>query len=139
MYKRTLFYWSKLYCNQIEEGDPYTLCKKTITINILDFKYLDTADYHSVFHVCEDTNKEHQLEDMEIHFIELPKFRKRIRDYKSSLNNWLLFIDGGNEEEMEMAKKEDPIIKVAEEARDYIASTAEVKLKTETNEKFVLI
>ena len=28
-----------------------------------------------------------------------------------------------------MAKKEDPIIKVAEEARDYIASTAEEKLK----------
>ena len=105
MDKRTLFYWSELYNEQIQRGDLYAQLRKSITINILDFNYLETTDFHSIFHICEDTNKNLQLDDIEIHFLELTKFRKLIRDYKCLLNNWLLFIDGWSEEEMAMAKK----------------------------------
>lgn len=33
--KRTLFYWSKQYSGQLEEGQPYKQLKKCITINKL--------------------------------------------------------------------------------------------------------
>ena len=127
MDKRTLFYWSELYNEQIKRGGLYAELKKSITINILNFKYLKGKDFHSVFHICEDTNKDLQLDDIEIHFIELPKFRKITQDYKCSLHNWLLFIDGWSEEEKSMAKKEDPIFELAEEALDYVTSSEEVQ------------
>ena len=41
MIQRTLFYWSKLYFDQISIGSKYSELEKTITINILNFKYLD--------------------------------------------------------------------------------------------------
>lgn len=40
MNKRTLYYWAKLYTEQLQEGQRYHELKKTITINILDFKFL---------------------------------------------------------------------------------------------------
>ncbi|ALZ64645.1 PD-(D/E)XK nuclease family transposase (plasmid) [Bacillus cereus] len=37
MVKRSLYYWSKLYTSQMQEGMPYCSLGKTITINLLDF------------------------------------------------------------------------------------------------------
>ncbi len=38
--KRTLFYWSKLYGDQLKEGQSYGELKKTFTINILNFRVI---------------------------------------------------------------------------------------------------
>ena len=40
MIKRSLYYWSKLYSEQLNEGEDYSVLKRTICINILNFKYL---------------------------------------------------------------------------------------------------
>ena len=40
MIQRSLYYWSKLYEEQLEEGDRYDKLCRTVCINILDFKYL---------------------------------------------------------------------------------------------------
>lgn len=138
MSKRTLYYWSGLYREQIKEGALYPQLKKSITINILDFIYLENTDFHSVYHMCEDTNKDVKLEDIEVHFLELPKFRELDRNHKSSLHNWLLFIDGWSEEEKSMAKKEDPIFELADEALDYVTSNKEVQYYHEQFQKRLL-
>ncbi len=51
MDKRTLFYWSKLYTEQLSEGQAFNELKKTITINILDFNILTlkTIIVYSIF------------------------------------------------------------------------------------------
>lgn len=78
MEKRTLFYWSKLYGQGIKIGEPYYKLKKTITINLLDFNYFDTQNYHTTWHIVEDIEKDKVLTDvLEIHFIELPKIIKK--------------------------------------------------------------
>ena len=38
MIQRSLYYWSKLYEEQLEEGDRYDKLCRTVCINILDFK-----------------------------------------------------------------------------------------------------
>ena len=38
MIKRTLFYWSKMYLNQLVKGEDYDLLNKIVTINLLDLK-----------------------------------------------------------------------------------------------------
>ena len=45
MDKRTLFYWGKMYLENIKQGEDYTSLEKVITINILDFDYLKTESY----------------------------------------------------------------------------------------------
>ena len=51
MNKRTLFYWGKLYLENIKKGEDYKELEKVITINILDFEFLDTTNYQSSFHL----------------------------------------------------------------------------------------
>ena len=76
MIQRSLYYWSKLYEEQLEEGDRYDKLCRTVCINILDFKYLKNDRFHNGYRLKEiDTNEE--LTDLEeIHFIEIPKLKK---------------------------------------------------------------
>ena len=54
------------------------------------------------------------------------------------MHNWLLFIDGWSEEGKSMAKKEDPIFELAEEALDYVTSNKEVQYYHELFQKRLL-
>ena len=51
MNKRTLFYYAKMYFENIKHGENYANLEKVITINILDFKFLGTESYQSSFHL----------------------------------------------------------------------------------------
>lgn len=138
MEKRTLFYWSKLYSDQIKEGESYSKLKKTVTINILDFEYTTLGKYHSVFHLWEDYNKEYRLTDiMEIRFLELPKFRKLKPDLSKPLDRWLMFIDGYPEEMIDVAKEYDPAIKKAEKILEYLGTNEEIIRMYESRQKAI--
>jgi predicted transposase/invertase (TIGR01784 family) len=54
MPKRTLYYWAKLYEEQLGESKPYTDLKKTITMNIMISRILPNERFHNVFHLRED-------------------------------------------------------------------------------------
>jgi len=45
MEKRTLFYWSKIFTEQLKPGQNFSELKKTIAINILDFDFLAIKRY----------------------------------------------------------------------------------------------
>ena len=45
--KRALYYWAKVYSDQIESGDDFDNLRKTIGINILDFDYLNYGNHSS--------------------------------------------------------------------------------------------
>ena len=47
MIKRSLYYWSKLYEGQLENGENYQKLSRTICINLLDFNLLDK--FHSAY------------------------------------------------------------------------------------------
>lgn len=47
MIKRSLYYWSKLYEEQLGEGDNYSSLKRTVCINIFNFKYLKNDRFHN--------------------------------------------------------------------------------------------
>ncbi len=138
MDKRTLFYWSKLYSRQLSESHPFGELKKTITVNILDFNYIELEKYHSIFHLWEDSEKSYRLTDvMEIHFIELPKFKKVQPDYQKPLDRWLLFIEDSPKEVLEMAMKKEPAIEKAEKVLEYLGTNEEIVRYYELREKQV--
>ena len=126
MDKRTLFYWGKMYLENIKQGEDYTSLEKVITINILDFDYLKTKSYQSSFHLWEDIEKDYMLTDMvEIHFLELPKFRrKQNKNYKNNaIERWLAFLE---KDIPEATLKElmdlEPAIEKAEKRIEYLSS-----------------
>ena len=56
--KRSLFYWSKIYSDQIGVGSAFSKLCKTISINVLNFNCLPGKEYHNVFHITNDRNNE---------------------------------------------------------------------------------
>lgn len=126
MDKRTLFYWGKMYLENIKQGDDYTKLEKVITINILDFDYLNTEGYQSSFHLWEDIEKDYMLTDMvEIHFLELPKFRrKQNKNYKdNAIERWLAFLEKDiPETTLRELMNLEPAIEKAEKRIEYLSS-----------------
>lgn len=125
MDKRTMFYWGKLFLEGIKKGEDYVSLSKVITINILDFDYLDIDKFHSQYHLWEDDEKSYLLTDLiEIHFIEMPKF-KRLRDKnikENSLHRWLQFFNRDlSEDELKELMEMDTAIKRAEATLDYLS------------------
>ncbi len=109
MERRTLYYWSLLAGSQLSAED-YSKLNKTITINILDFSYLRTQKYHSIYHLREETTNHRLTDVMEIHFIELPKFRESDENMLDSpLSRWLAFLDGDSTTR-EVLRMNDPLI-----------------------------
>lgn len=91
MIKRSLYYWSKLYSEQLNEGEDYSVLKRTICINILNFKYLKTRKFHSGYRLKEIYSNEELTDVAEIHFIEVPKLEEGT-DEKDMLVNWVEFL-----------------------------------------------
>ena len=75
MIKRSLYYWSKLYEEQLGDGDKYETLSRTVCINILDFKYLDNDRFHNGYRLKEIETNEELTDIQEIHFIEIPKLK----------------------------------------------------------------
>lgn len=136
MIKRTLFYWSKMYLSQLVKGQDYELLNNTVTINLLDFNYINSDKYHSVFYLMENETKEKLTDIMEINFIELRKFKKTSSN--SKLERWLSFINNPNDLEVEEMAKVDKDIMKAQEVLSLISSDDEAKQLAEMRQKAIM-
>lgn len=119
--KRALYYWSKVYSDQIESGDDFDLLRKTIGINILDFNYLKEEDFHNVYKIYNKKTKEEFSDLFEMHFIELNKFNKDYKDITTALDRWVSFLNKAyeiNKEAIPKELEEDKNIKKAIEKLD---------------------
>ena len=117
MQQRSPFYMASNYANSIKEGEPYINCKKSIGINILNFNYYKRNSYHSiarmkfekpkpdeVVYMGYEEEDEYATKYLEMHIIELPKFKKKNPEMHTKIAQWLwLFV--GSEEQMEKAGK----------------------------------
>lgn len=126
MDKRTLFYWSRIYNRGIIKGEDYSNLNKVITINILDFNYIDLDKFHTEFTLRERDYTDYKLTDvLEIHFIEMPKFKKlNNKDLENDkLQRWLMFLRNDiSDNELEVLINMDNDIKKAEERLEYLSS-----------------
>jgi predicted transposase/invertase (TIGR01784 family) len=113
--KRSLYYWSGLYHDQLSEGEKFNDLHKAITINILEFNWFkdDTERYHRTFHIREDNTGEVLNDDLEIHFLEIIKARDLKHKPQDALESWLAFLNNLEGEVMEAIAVENPSIKKA--------------------------
>ena len=91
MVKRSLYYLSKMYEEQLSNGEDYSQLNRTICINILNFKYLRSEKFHTAYRFKELETHEELTDVMEVHFIEIPKL-KDSSDEKDMLVAWTEFL-----------------------------------------------
>ena len=115
MIKRSLYYWSKLYEGQLENGENYQKLSRTICINLLDFDLLNHDKFHSVYRLKDCETNEELTDVMELHFIELKKIKdvKRVEEVKTKLEAWLYFINQPDSELVQELEKVEIDIKEA--------------------------
>ena len=131
--ERGTTYTGKMISSQLQEGEPYTKLRKTIFIGILNFNYIKRNSYHNVGKMKFEETEQEEYVDMgykkeetiaspyiEMHFIELPKFKKKNPSLDNKLEQWLWFLSG-EEEMIEMAKKQNKQIKKASDTLDRIS------------------
>ena len=113
--KRVYLYFGGITKSQVRKGMDYDNLKDAIIINILNENmFKDIDKYHTVWRLYEDDNKEHKpLDSLQVHFIELEKFRMSNPDLSIKLNQWLAFIDTENEKWVKSSMEENEKIKEA--------------------------
>ncbi len=102
--ERTLFYWSKIYSDELKSGEDYSQLRETICINIVNFNLFDCPDYHSHFKIMEKNRHKVLSDHFAIHFFELKKIGKHPNKDKP-LELWLQLINAETEEELQMLEQ----------------------------------
>ena len=117
MIQRSLYYWSKLYEEQLGDGDRYDKLCRTVCINILDFKYLKNDRFHNGYRLKEIETNEELTDIEEIHFIEIPKLKKLNSEEEvvDMLEAWVEFL---RDPESEVVRKLEMSNSEIREAKD---------------------
>ena len=131
MERRSLFYWSKVYFESLNEGHDYRELPNVIAINIIDFNFLPNGSFHTSFRLREDKNTSLILSQaLEIHFINMVRWRaERDKDIENnSLHRWLTWFDDGSPPELvaEVVSM-DSAIKAANERQAYVSQDEEAR------------
>lgn len=105
--KGSLYYWSKAYGESIQEAETYDSLKKTIVINIMGYNAIsESENLHTTFKVLEEDEHFILLEDLQIHYLELPKLPDKGIDDLDGVELWLSFLKEAPKESNEIKLKE---------------------------------
>ena len=134
MDRRSLFYISKEFVRRLKSGEDYLGLENVIAINILDYDFLETKNFHSCFRLREDT--EHDIiltEALQVHFINMVKYRRQVKDKLSNpLCRWLTWFDKNSTPELlEEVVKMDTAIQTADSRMTYVIRDDEEMLAYE--------
>jgi predicted transposase/invertase (TIGR01784 family) len=127
--KRSLFYWSREYTRGIKKGGKHHALPTVICINIIGFEFLETENYHTIFHLREDSENHLVLTDvLEIHFISMVKWEKlQGKDTANDpLHRWLTYFDKNSPPELvEEVVNMDTAIRAANDRQVYVSGDEE--------------
>ncbi|WWU66774.1 Rpn family recombination-promoting nuclease/putative transposase (plasmid) [Clostridium baratii] len=144
MIQRTLYYWSKMYSEQIQNRENYDKLERTVCINILNFKYLDNEKYHNAYRLKELSTNEELTDLEEIHFIELPKFdeignKNNIDDIDKidALEKWLEFLKEPESNAVRQLELNDDVLKQAKTELYRLSMDSEERERYNMREKAI--
>ena len=138
MIKRTIFYMAKMLLSQLKKGEDYSCLNRTVTVNILNFNYLEGESFIKRYGLFEKESKNSLTDLLEYIFIELPKFTETYKDHNSKLHKWLTFLSNPTGKETEEFMKTDGEIKEAMDVLYKISGDKEAIMLAEMREKAIM-
>ena len=131
--ERATEYMGKMISEQLQVGEDYQNLKKSIVIFITNYNFLKRNSYHSIGRMKFDktiedeyVNLGYDKEDevaskyIEVHYIELPKFKKKELSRFTKLDQWMCIFTQ-NKEGIMLAEKENKEIKRAINTLDFLS------------------
>lgn len=92
--KRILYNAAKAYSIQLDSGEDYKLLEPVIALTITDFEMFNNLDKIISWFVLKE--KEYLVDylsyDIELVFVELPKFNKRLEELETLTDKWIYFL-----------------------------------------------
>ncbi len=91
--KRVLYNAAKQYSVQLVKGDDYSLLNPVIALTIVDFDmFPDTEKVINSFKLLEKEKLIEYTNDIELVFVELPKFTKDLSQLENITDKWIYFL-----------------------------------------------
>lgn len=139
--QRTIFYWAKMYTENLEAGEVYTKLSKCITINIVGEGFNLNSLIHSEYNVVEKHINDRLSDELEIHFLNLAKVKEQQENIeqdekKKKLYNWLKFIETDNSEVREMLAENSEMMRKANSTIDIMEMSPKEKWLYENRMKY---
>lgn len=89
---KMLMYYAQIHLNQLEYDNKREFAR-TITINLLDYKYFSTKCYEQMIKI--KTNEgDIQLEEVEMYVLELPKYICKNPNNRTLKDEWIEYLKG---------------------------------------------
>jgi len=136
---RILYNTAKNYANQLNKADKYTLLNPVIALTIVNFKMFEFDKYKSIFKLFEKENFTQYKDDIELVFIELPKFNKSIEECDTIEEKWIAFIKEARDLSVIPATIEDPNLREAFSIANTAALTKEELEIQDKREEFLFM
>ena len=139
--QRTIFYWAKMYTENLKTSDVYTKLPKCITINIVGEGFDLNNLIHSEYNVIEKHINDRLSDELEIHFLNLAKVKEQQESFeqdekKKKLYNWLKFIKTDNPEVRKMLAESSEMMAKANETIEVMEMSPKEKWLYENRMKY---
>ena len=97
--KRVLYNATKTYSAQLKKGDQYSVLNPIIALTITDFEMFEEGDRPiSRFILKEKTRLlDYPISDLELVFVELPKFKTPLANLKTLTDKWIFFLQNARD------------------------------------------
>lgn len=134
---RTIYYLSKMYTEQIREGDSYDRLQKCIQVSILAHVLFqeDEECYRRISFCDVKTGKEY-TDLMEMHILELPKLPPEQKS-ETDLMQWMRFLNGKRREDFEKMAKKNSCFEEAYKELDKLSADEKKRLEYEARQKAI--
>lgn len=134
MRERSLYYWTKLYENQLHESETYHTLHPAVAINVLNFVEIANDRVHNVFQL---RNQDGALltDHLTLHFLELPKLAQSALQEQTPLVRWLAFLKAKTKADREVLVKGDPIMEKALNTLEFLSHDEQTRQRYEARQK----
>lgn len=132
---RSVFYETGLYYDSLQAGEDYIEIPRTISIWITDYNVFEEGPFHERARLKRDYENIILTDKLEIHYIQLPKFKAKCKRISNELEEWLTFIQNENVGVIRMIDNE--YIQKAEDEFEYLTGDAATRRLAELREKAI--
>ena len=103
--ERSVFYDSGVYHEGLIKNEDFKNAKRVIGIWILGYNIFESGPFHEIAKLRREYENILLTDKMELHYIQLPKFKEKCKRISSKLEQWLTFILNEDVEEVKFRER----------------------------------
>lgn len=133
---RSVYYVSKMYTEQIKEGEDYDKLQKCIQVGILCFPLFEDNKCYRRIALCDTESGEEYTDLIEMHVLELSKLPPEQKN-ETDIIKWMRFFGGTCEEDFKKMAEKDEYIGEAYETLKNMSEDEIKRMEYEARQKAI--